>query len=275
MEDHMGEFEDRVAIVTGAGRGIGQAVATRLAREGARVVVNDLDGARCAETAAAITALGGEAIAVPGDLTDPELPGQVVGAAREAYGTLDVLVNNAGWVEVAPIRDVSLERWSRMLAINLDASFRMLQAVGAQFIIQHNAQRAVPPRHRKIVNVSSNAGIDGSEGAIHYASAKAGVIGMTKSAAREWGRYAINVNAVAFGVIDTRLTRRDVAEDDATGASSLTVNPWNAEMYEATMRATPLGRAGTVDEAAGAIRYLCSSDADYVSGHVLVCSGGS
>lgn len=271
----MSEFDGQIAVVTGAGRGIGFAVAQRLASEGASIVVNDLDKTVCEEAAAAIVAAGGRAIAVVGDVTALDLPSRMVAAAHDAFGGLDILVNNAGWVEVAPIRDMDPARWSKMLAIHLDAAFRMLQAVGGDFVARHRAESAAKePRQRKIVNVSSRAGTNGVAGSIHYGTAKAGVIGMTKSAALEWGRYGINVNAVAFGVVDTRLTAADPAAPKF-GESTLEVTEFPRESFEQAMLRTPLGRSGTTAEAAGAVRFLCSGDADYVTGHVLMCTGGS
>ncbi len=271
----MTEFQDRVAIVTGAGRGIGRATAVRLAGEGAGIVVNDLDDAECQSTVDAIGAAGGKAVALPGDVTARDLPSQAVRTAMAAFGRLDVLVNNAGWVERLPIRDVTEQHWDRMLAIHVDASFRMLQTVGACFIAAHREDRERGEvHHRKIVNVSSLAGTHGVSGSIHYATAKAGLIGMTLAAAKEWGRYAINVNAVAFGLISTRLTGRD-SEGDRSAPSKLDVGWFDDESFAKATSLSPMGRGGTVEEAAAAIRFLCSHDADFVSGHTLVCAGGA
>ncbi|PRZ34779.1 3-oxoacyl-[acyl-carrier protein] reductase [Antricoccus suffuscus] len=271
----MTEFQDRVAIVTGAGRGIGRATALRLAREGARVVVNDLDEAECQSTADAIGAAGGVAVPVPGDITATDLPTRVVQVATDEFGRLDILVNNAGWVERVPIRDVTPSRWSRMLAIHVDASFRMLQTVGASFIAAHREERDRGEMlQRKIVNVSSVAGIYGTPGSIHYATAKAGVIGMTLGAAKEWGRYAININAIAFGLIETRLTGGE-SEEDRAAPSKLEVAPLDDQSFARGASSNALARAGTADEAAAAIRFLCSADANFVSGHTLVCAGGT
>lgn len=261
-------LEGQVAIVTGAGRGIGRATALRLAKEGVRVVVNDLDEGVCRATAAEISA-----VAVPGDMTDQDMPGRLVAAARERWGRLDILVNNAGWVEVAPIRDIDRERWGRMVAINLEASYLLLREAGSEFVRQRReGDTGAHARHRKIVNVSAVAGVHGVAGAIHYSAAKSGVIGMTKSAAKEWGRYAINVNAVAFGVIETRLTA--ATSPSADEESALVVRPWAARRPEDQAAASGLGRAGSPEEAAGAITFLCSPDSDFVSGHVLDVSGG-
>ncbi|MDQ6526904.1 SDR family NAD(P)-dependent oxidoreductase [Nocardioides sp. LHD-245] len=265
----MSALDQQVAIVTGAGRGIGRATATRLAAEGARVLVNDIDEHVCRSTAEEIGA-----VAVPGDLTDPDMPQRMVAAALGTFGRLDVLVNNAGWVEVAAIRDIDSDRWLRMIAVNLDASYLLLREVGAAFIRQRREGDADQPgHHRKIVNVSSIAGLDGVAGAIHYGAAKAGVIGMTKSAAKEWGKHAINVNAVAFGLIETRLTAGTAVEE--TGGSAMPVRPWaGARPPEELAQVSALGRAGSPAEAANAIFFLCSPDSDYVSGHVLRVDGG-
>lgn len=262
-------LDGKVALVTGAGRGIGRAIALKLAGAGARVVVNDLDATPATETLAAIEALGGAAIACPGDVTASDFPDRFVGAAIARFGGLDILVNNAGYVRDAVIHKMSDDQWRAVLGVHLTAPFRILRAAAGFIRSAAKAEAAEGrPVHRKVVNIGSISGIYGNPGQANYASAKAGVIGLTKSLAKEWGRYRVNVNCVAFGLIETRLT---VGETDAEGRRASSMPP---EVLDALIRATPLGRAGTPDEAAGAVYLLCLPEADFITGQVVEVSGG-
>jgi 3-oxoacyl-[acyl-carrier protein] reductase len=265
----MSQLDGKVALITGSGRGIGRAIALKLAGAGARVVVNDLDAAPTAETLAAVEALGGAAIACNGDVTATDFPDRFVGTAIERFGGLDILVNNAGYTRDGVIQKMSDAQWQAMLEVHLTAPFRILRAA-ADFIRGAAKAEAAEgrPVHRKVVNISSISGVYGNAGQANYAAAKAGVIGLTKTLAKEWGRYRVNVNCVAFGPIETRLT---LGETDAAGQLTPVMPP---EALEALIKMVPLGRAGTPEEAAGAVYLLCLPEADFITGQVLEASGG-
>ena len=265
----MSKLDGKVALITGSGRGIGRAISLKLAGAGARVVVNDLDEAPAAETLAEVEALGGVAIACNGDVTANDFPERFVGAAIERFGGLDILVNNAGYTRDGVIQKMSDDQWQAMLDIHMTAPFRILRAA-ADFIRGAAKAEAAKgqPVHRKVVNISSLSGVYGNAGQANYAAAKSGVIGLTKTMAKEWGRYCVNVNCVAFGPIETRLT---VGETDAAGQVMPGMPP---EALEALIRAIPLGRAGTPEEAAGAVYLLCLPEADFITGQTLEVSGG-
>jgi len=271
----MGNLDGKTAIVSGAGRGIGRAIALKLAAEGARVVVNDLDSEPALETVTTVKEAGGEAVACPGSITVDGFAEQFVATAVDSFGGLDIVVNNAGYTWDGVIQKTTDEQWDAILDVHLRAPFRILRA--AQPVISAAAKReAAEGRtvHRKVVNVSSIVGLSGNAGQANYASAKAGVIGLTRTLAKEWGRYAVNVNAVAFGLIRTRLT--EAATGDATidvEGRTITVGI-SKEYVDAAENAIPLGRAGSPEEAAGAVYLLCTPESDYISGQVLVCGGG-
>ncbi|MEW2331609.1 SDR family oxidoreductase [Micromonospora chersina] len=270
----MNNLQGRVALVTGAGRGIGRAIATKLAAHGARIVVNDLDPGPAAETAELIEKAGGQAVAIAGSVTDTDFAERFVDAAVSTFDGLDIIVNNAGYTWDAVIQKTTDDQWAAILDVHLTAPFRLLRA--AQPVIRRLVERdrgTGTTHHRKVVNVSSISGLAGNPGQANYSAAKAGVVGLTKTLAKEWGRYAVNVNAVAYGVIRTRLT-------DPAGPGSIDVegrqlavglNPGIAASLD---RSIPLGRAGTVEEAAGAAYLLCMPEADYITGEVLLCAGG-
>ena len=272
----MGKLAGKVAIVSGSGRGIGRAVALKLAQEGARVVVNDLDPAPAAQTVADIVAGGGEAVACAGSVTAPDFAERFVHTAIDRFGGLDIIVNNAGYTWDNVLQKMTDEQWYAMLDVHLTAPFRILRAA-ADFIRLAAKSEAESGREnfRKVVNVSSLAGTGGNAGQANYAAAKAGIIGMTRTLAKEWGRYRVNVNCVAFGLINTRLTSAP-----ADGNSTLEIEGRqikagvNLEMFAQLEAMIPLGRGGTPEEAAGAIALLCYPESDYVSGELLVCSGG-
>jgi 3-oxoacyl-[acyl-carrier protein] reductase len=272
----MGKLAGKVAIVSGSGRGIGRQVALKLAREGARVVVNDLDAGPAEQTVADIAADGGLAVACVGSVTAPDFAGRFVHTALGEFGGLDIIVNNAGYTWDNVVQKMSDEQWQAMLDVHLTAPFRILRAA-ADFIRTAAKQesQAGQENFRKVVNVSSIAGIGGNAGQVNYAAAKAGIVGLTRTLAKEWGRYRVNVNCVAFGLINTRLTSAP-----AGGSATLEiegrqikagVNPDLLRQMEAMV---PLGRGGTPEEAAGAIVMLCYPEANYVSGELLVCAGG-
>jgi 3-oxoacyl-[acyl-carrier protein] reductase len=265
-------FDGKTAVVTGGGRGIGRAIALGLAEGGAAVVVADLDRGPAEETARGI---GERALAFVGDITKPEVPGKFIAAALEAFGSIDIVVNNAGYTWDTVIQKTTDEQFQAMLDIHVTAPFRLLRA--ASEYIREAAKRENAENRRvmrKVVNISSIAGTDGNPGQAGYSSGKAAIIGLTKTLAKEWGRYNVNVNAVAFGIIETRLTQPlgpDSAIDIEGRRIRVGVQP---EALEFVISRCPLGRAGPVEEAAGAVVLMCSPLADYITGEVLTCGGG-
>lgn len=269
------KLEGKVALITGSGRGIGRAIAQKLASEGARLVVNDLDDAPAQETVQAIRDAGGQAVACVGSVSAPDFAERFIGTAVNEYQGLDIIVNNAGYTWDSVIQKMTDEQWYAMIDCHLTAPFRILRA--AQPVIRalgkaeaDAGQRVV----RKVVNISSVAGLFGNAGQTNYAAAKAGIVGMTQTLAKEWGRMNVTVNCVAYGFIKTRLT---VTADGAATAHidgrdiKVGVNP---DLMAAMERSIPLGRGGTPEEAAGAVYLLCIPESDYVSGQTLMCSGG-
>jgi len=269
-------LEGRAALVTGAGRGIGRAIAAQLASNGASVMLNDLDEGAARETEAILRSTGGRAEHLAGDVTAPAFPQQLVDAALQAFGTLDIIVNNAGYTWDNVIQKTTDEQFQAMLEIHVVAPFRILRAASAW--LRETAKREIAQGRRvmrKVVNVTSIAGTDGNAGQAGYSSGKAAVIGLTKTLAREWGRYNVNVNCVGFGLIETRLIQpldSQAASIEIQGRQiPVGVQP---KVLEAVKSMCPLGRLGTPEEAAGAVLFLCSPLSDYVTGEVLICSGG-
>ena len=261
-------LEGRVAVITGAGRGIGLATAEKLAVAGASVVVNDLSADVADSAAASIVAAGGRAVACPGDVTDATFPEQLTEAARDAFGAIDVVVNNAGYSTYADAIDMSDHQWTQMVDVLLTAPFRLLRAIGAQFREDRGDGRI-----RKVVNVSSVAGLSGGPGQAGYAAAKGGLHALTRTLAKEWGRYGVTVNAVAPGLVRTRLTEGPVGghEEIDVGGERL---PLIGAPLDALTSQIPMGRVGLPEDIANAIYLLCLPEADYVTGEVLVVSGG-
>ncbi|MDX1424659.1 MAG: SDR family oxidoreductase [Kiloniellales bacterium] len=272
----MAKLSGKVALVTGAGRGIGQAIAAKLAAEGAALVINDLDEAPAAETVARIEALGGSAEVVLGDVTADDFAERFVAAAVDRFAAIDIVVNNAGYTWDGVIQKHSDQQWEAMLAVHLTAPFRILRA--ASEFIRAAAKReaeAGRPVHRKVVNISSISGVCGNAGQVNYAAAKMGVVGLTKALAKEWGRYRVNVNCVAFGLIDTRLTRPRGEEDRVLAMPEAEIRVGiPEEAHRAIVAATPLGRAGTPEDAAGAVYLLCTPESDFITGQVIMATGG-
>lgn len=269
-------LEGKTAIITGSGRGIGRAAAELMARHGARVVVSDIDPAPAEEALGAILAAGGEGLSVPGDVTDREFPGRIVSAAIEKFGGLDIIVNNAGYTWDAVIHKMTDEQWEAILAVHLTAPFRVIRA--ASEFLRETAKRekseSGQAHARKIVNISSTSGTRGNAGQSNYSSGKAGVIGLTKTLAKEWGQFNVQVNAVAFGRIDTRLTQAKEKGETLTRGDAEIALGIPGERLERTTPMIPMGRGGTPEEAAGAIFFFASPFSDYVSGQVLEVAGG-
>jgi 3-oxoacyl-[acyl-carrier protein] reductase len=269
-------LESKVALVTGAGRGIGRAIAQQLAEYGAAVMVNDLDAAPAEETAALLVASGGRAASFAGDITAPDVPQRLVDATLERFGAIDIIINNAGYTWDSVIQKTTDAQFQAMLDIHLVAPFRVLRAA-SQWLRETAKRETAEGRRvmRKVVNITSIAGTDGNAGQAGYSSGKAGILGLTRTMAKEWGRYNINVNAVGFGLIDTRLTQALTGQEASIEMHGhripVGVQP---KVLETLQTACPLGRRGTPSEAAGAVLFFCSPLSDYVTAEVLICGGG-
>jgi 3-oxoacyl-[acyl-carrier protein] reductase len=265
-------LQDKVAIVTGSARGIGRATAELLSQEGAKVLINDLDGDVAEQTAAEIA---GDTLVFAGDLTKPGVPDALVQKVIDEWGKVDILINNAGYTIDAPIHKMTDDAFQRMIDIHNVVPFRMCRAVAP-----HMREPAKKEREegievfRKIVNVSSISGTMGNAGQANYSSGKSGVIGLTKTLAKEWGQFKINVNAVAFGFIETRLTaEKDEANKvEIDGLSVQLGIP--GQMRQLASNLIPIGRPGSPAEAAGGVFLLCTPWANYITGQVLGITGG-
>ncbi|MFK7966740.1 MAG: SDR family NAD(P)-dependent oxidoreductase [Burkholderiaceae bacterium] len=273
----MQQLDGKVAIVTGSGRGIGQQIALRLAQSGARLVINDLDDEPANETLALIRDMGGEAVACNGDVTEQSFGDKIVQSAVDAFGDCHVVVNNAGYTWDSVIQKMTDDQWYAILDVHLTAPFRILRAFQGhlkQAVAREEAagQRVV----RKVVNISSTSGVNGNAGQANYSAGKAGIVGITKTLAKEWGRYHTTVNAVAFGYIQTRMTKPlEKGEGGTVAIGDKEVKfGIQAGRLAALNQMIPLGRGGTPEEAAGSVYLFCSPDSDYVSGQCLVVNGG-
>ena len=273
----MGKLDGKVALVSGAGRGIGRAIALKLVAEGARVVINDLDAEPAAETAERIRARGGDAALCVGSVTDATFGERFVATALESFGALDIIVNNAGYTWDNVIQKMTDEQFQAIMDVHVTAPFRILRAA-AEPIRRFAKAEAAAGREvvRKVVNISSVSGLGGNAGQVNYASAKAAVVGMTKALAKEWGRYKVTVNCVAFGFIRTRLAQPLTAQpnliDVAGRQIAIGVQPAMIDALEKQM--IPLGRLGTPEEAADGVYLFCSPESDYISGQVVTVGGG-
>lgn len=273
-------LDSKVALITGAGRGIGRAIAEKLAAAGAAVMINDLDPAPAAEAEAAIRQSGRAAAHLAGDVTAPDFPQKLVDATLATFGGLDIIVNNAGYTWDNVIQKTTDEQYLAMLGIHLVAPFRILRAASTH--IREAAKREAAEGRRvmrKVVNITSIAGTDGNPGQSGYSTAKAGIIGLTRTLAKEWGRYNVNVNAVGFGLIETRLVLTP-AESASAADSTFHMHGHDIRIgvppaaLEALKDRIPLGRLGTPEDAANAVLFFCSPLSDYVTGEILICSGG-
>jgi 3-oxoacyl-[acyl-carrier protein] reductase len=264
----------KVAIVTGGGRGIGRAIVRRLVSAGAQVLACDLDREALQETQSSVA--HPEHIAVfCGDLMEPAVPQQIVNAALDRFAAIDIVVNCAGFSWDGVIQKTSDEQFLAMLNIHIVAPFRILRAASEYLRAAARRESAAGVRiMRKVVNITSISGTDGNAGQAGYSSGKAGVIGLTKTLAKEWGRYNINVNAVGFGLIETRMTQPLNPEGSISVAGKKLPIGVQPAVLDSLAAACPLGRIGTPEEAAGAVLFFCSPLSDYVTGEVLICGGG-
>jgi 3-oxoacyl-[acyl-carrier protein] reductase len=271
-----GKLAGKVALVSGSGRGIGRAIALKLASEGASVVINDLDQAPAEAVAGEVRALGSGAALCVGDVTAPDFGERFVQAALEVFGGIDIIVNNAGYPWLSMVQNTTDEQFAAMIDVHLAAPFRILRAAAPW--LRETAKREAAegrPVHRKVVNVSSGS-VRGSPGHVGYASGKMGVQGLTAVLANEWGRYRVNVNCVGFGLIRTRFNaplEKGEARSMEVGGREMVLG-MTPERFAETEQRNALGRAGTPEEAADAVYLFCTPESDFITGQTLFAAGG-
>jgi len=268
----MGVLDGKSAIVTGSARGIGRATAELLVSQGAQVLINDLDGDVAAQAAGEIA---GETAVFAGDLTKPGVPDQLVQKAVDSFGKIDIIVNNAGYTLDAPVHKMSDEHFQAMLDIHTIVPFRVIRAAAPHLREPAKKEREEGREvFRKIVNISSTSGTFGNAGQANYSAGKAGVVGLTKTIAKEWGQFKVNVNAVAFGFIDTRLTQAKVDGNTMEKDGETIQLGIPEQLRQMASMMIPLGRPATPAEAAGGVFFLCSPWSNYVHGQTLHVTGG-
>lgn len=272
------DLTGKTALVTGAGRGIGRAISERLAASGASIMLNDLDTEPAMETKALIEQHGNRNVrALAGDITVPEFPDKLVNSTLSEFGSIDILVNNAGYTWDGAIHKTSDDQFLAMLEIHVMAPFRVLRAAAPW--LRETAKKEIREGRRvmrKVVNITSVSAVDGISNQSGYGSGKGAVIGLTKVIAKEWGGLNVNVNAVAYGFIQTRLTEAQGTEGNEIDIKGHHVKLGIQSALIGFMKEqTPLGRLGSTEDAVGPLMFFCSSLSDYVTGEVLVCSGGS
>ena len=268
----MGVLDGKAAIVTGSARGIGRATAELLAEQGARVLINDLD-ADVAEQAA--SEISGETTVFGGDLTKESVPDQLIQKAVDEFGQIDIIVNNAGYTRDGVAHKMTDDQFQAMLDIHTVVPFRILRAA-APHLREPAKKEKEEGREvfRKVVNVSSISGTMGNAGQVNYSAGKAGVVGLTKTLAKEWGQFKINVNAVAFGFVETRLTAAKESGNVMTKDGEEIQLGIPEQMRAMAAMIIPIGRPASPEEAAGPVFFLCSPWSDYVHGQVLNVTGG-
>ena len=272
----MGMLDGKIAIITGSGRGIGAAAAHLFAAEGASVVVSDLDPNPAEETAGAIRNAGGKAIVVAGDVTDEAFPAQLIKATLDNFGGIDIIVNNAGYTWDGVIHKMTDKQWYAMMDVHTTAPFRILREAAGFIRDAAKKEMAANGRAnaRKVVNVSSVSGVYGNAGQVNYSTAKAGITGLTKTLAKEWGQFNVQVNCVCYGFIETRLTASKTSAEKVERDGEQIALGVPDQMRQMAPMLIPLGRPGTPEEAAGPMLFLASPLSNYVSGHVLEITGG-
>lgn len=271
----MKKLEGKVALISGSGRGIGREIALKLAHDGARIIVNDVDAKFAQETVTAVGDAGSQAVACVGSVSETDFGWRFVKCALDAFGGIDIIVNNAGYTWDNVVQKMTDDQWYAMIDVHMTAPFRILRAASS-FVREAAKKEAEAGQEvfRKVVNISSLAGVGGNTGQLGYGAAKAGVNGITRVMAKEWGRYKVNVNSVAFGLIQTRLTQAGAGSGEINVEGRNIKVGVNAEVLKTMESGIPLGRAGTAEEAAGAIYLFCIPESNYISGQVVVCSGG-
>jgi len=281
-----GILSGRVAIITGSGQGIGEAAAKLFAKEGAKVVVTDLDKKKSDAVAEAIRSSGGDAISIPGDVTDPNFPKTIIKGTIDKYGKLHILVNNAGYTWDGVIQRMSDKQWQAMLDVHNTAPFRLIREAAPFMREAGKAEMETTGKaeDRSIINISSTSGLHGNFGQANYATAKMGIVGLTKTVAKEWGLFGVRCNSLAFGMIKTRLTAEkagtfiEVPNETKGGKVekiALGIPKRSAQEEQLAMSMIPLRRAGDPEEAAGAILILASPFSTYITGHTLEATGGA
>jgi 3-oxoacyl-[acyl-carrier protein] reductase len=268
----MGLLDGKSAIITGSARGIGRATAELFVREGAQVLINDLDGDVAEQTS---SELDGETAVFAGDLTQPGVPDDLVKKGLDEFGKVDIVVNNAGYTRDAVVHKMSDEAFQAMLDIHTVVPFRVIRALAPSWREAAKAEMGEGKEYfRKIINITSISGTMGNAGQANYSAAKAGVTGLTKTVAKEWGGFKVNVNAVAFGFIETRLT----AAKEEGGSMEIGGEKVELGIPEQTRAMAsmiiPLGRPAQPEEAAGPVLFLASPLSNYVSGQILNVTGG-
>ncbi|RDB21540.1 3-oxoacyl-[acyl-carrier-protein] reductase FabG [Hypsizygus marmoreus] len=271
-----GLLAGEVAIITGAGQGIGRSIALLFAKEGAKIVASDIDEKRLAAVLEEIKAAGGDAIGVAGDVGADDFPKKIVDATIQKYGKINHIINNAGFTFDKMLHTTPDETFDIIIKIHVRAPFRLIRQAAPYFRLKPEARE-----NRSIVNVSSTSGLHGNVGQANYAAAKAAVIGLTKTIAKEWGPFGVRANTVAFGLIHTRLTAaKEAGATIEIGGKKVALGVPGAKGPQPTPDADaypfiPLRRGGNADEAAASVLFLASPLASYVSGHTLEVTGGA
>ncbi|WIA16645.1 hypothetical protein OEZ85_013308 [Tetradesmus obliquus] len=278
--NNAGVFAGQVVVITGAAKGIGEAAALGFAKEGAQLLLTDLDAAAVEQAAARCRQAGSPKVAVvAGDITAADAAAKIAGKIQAEFGRLDVLVNNAGYTWDGVIHKMGDKQWQAMLDVHVTAPFKLIQAVAPLMreAAKREQERQGQAAPRSIINISSTSGTHGNAGQANYAAGKAAIVGLTKTIAKEWGHVNVRCNAIAYGMIDTRLTRaKEGGEAISIAGEKVQLGiPGGDVLRELAVGTIPLARIGTAEEAAGAILMLASPWAGYITGQVLEVNGGS